>query len=84
MESDDERVALMAADKVYERAWGKPKDYNPQDEPDPNKAKFDPRLLSPQQLEVVQYALRLMTQATRGPSDVEAAVEIEQVSQKEI
>jgi hypothetical protein len=26
MESADERVALMAADKVLERAWGKPKE----------------------------------------------------------
>jgi hypothetical protein len=26
IESDDERVALMAADKVLERAWGKPKE----------------------------------------------------------
>jgi hypothetical protein len=26
MESSDERVALMAADKVLERAWGKPKE----------------------------------------------------------
>ena len=43
----DERVALMAADKVYERAWGKPKDYNPKDEPDPNKPRFDPRLCTP-------------------------------------
>jgi hypothetical protein len=26
MNSDDERVALLAADKVLERAWGKPKE----------------------------------------------------------
>lgn len=26
IESDDERVALMAAEKVLERAWGKPKE----------------------------------------------------------
>jgi hypothetical protein len=26
MYSEDERVALMAADKVLERAWGRPKD----------------------------------------------------------
>jgi hypothetical protein len=26
MDSDDERVALLAADKVLERAWGKPKE----------------------------------------------------------
>src|SRR5690242_4475522 len=26
MESPDERVAIMAADKIMERAWGKPKE----------------------------------------------------------
>src|SRR5690242_14257348 len=26
MESSDERVAIMAADKIMERAWGKPKE----------------------------------------------------------
>jgi hypothetical protein len=26
MDSSDERVALMAAEKVMERAWGKPKE----------------------------------------------------------
>ena len=29
MASPDERVALMAADKVLERAWGKPREYDP-------------------------------------------------------
>ena len=29
MASPDERVALVAADKVLERAWGKPKEYDP-------------------------------------------------------
>src|SRR5712671_2057715 len=29
IQSEDERVALMAAEKVFERAWGRPKDYDP-------------------------------------------------------
>ena len=29
MHSEDERVALMAADKVLERAWGRPKERDP-------------------------------------------------------
>jgi len=29
IQSEDERVALMAADKVFERAWGRPKEYDP-------------------------------------------------------
>jgi hypothetical protein len=35
MDSEDERVALMAADKVFERAWGKAREYNPEQEPEP-------------------------------------------------
>jgi hypothetical protein len=35
MDSVDERVALMAADKVFERAWGKPREYNPEQEAEP-------------------------------------------------
>jgi hypothetical protein len=35
MDSADERVALMAADKVFERAWGKPREYNPDQEAEP-------------------------------------------------
>ena len=29
MDSADERVALMAAEKVFERAWGKPREHDP-------------------------------------------------------
>jgi hypothetical protein len=35
MDSEDERVALMAADKVFERAWGKAREYNPDQEAEP-------------------------------------------------
>src|ERR1700722_1239832 len=76
MESDDERVALMAAAKVYERAWGRPRDYDPRTEPDSDRPKFDPRLLSPEQLDLVENALRLMVAATRRQSEtVEVAMQ---------
>jgi hypothetical protein len=68
--SEDERVALMAADKVYERAWGKPKEYDPSTERDPSRSRFDPSLLSPEQLDLVEHALRLIVKATRAPSPV--------------
>jgi hypothetical protein len=35
MDSADERVALMAADKIFERAWGKPREYDPEQETEP-------------------------------------------------
>jgi putative transposase len=73
-ETKDERLAFMAHSWIFERAWGKPKDFDPKDEA-PAKPKFDPRLLPREQLEIVQYALRLMVGAMRGPgetSEIEA------------
>jgi len=67
----DRRIVSWAVDKLMERAWGKPKEYDPSKEKDPNKPKFDPRLLTPQQLDIVEYALKLMVQATRAPGGVE-------------
>jgi hypothetical protein len=48
----DERLAFMAYSWVHEQAWGKAKDFDPKDEA-PIKPKFDPRLLSREQLEIV-------------------------------
>lgn len=60
----DPRIVMLAAQWVYERAWGPPKPFDPKDEPDPNRPRFDPRLLSPEQLDLVERGLRLMAQAT--------------------
>jgi hypothetical protein len=68
MDNSDARVSGWAADKVLERAWGKAKDYDPKDEPNPSRPKFDPRLLTPEQLDIVEYALKLMVQATQAPN----------------
>jgi hypothetical protein len=48
--SEDERVALMAADKVYELAWGKPKEYDPKTEEGDRRPRFDPSLYSHEEL----------------------------------
>jgi hypothetical protein len=45
--SDDDRVRFMAATWLFERAWGKPKDYDPKSEAQPG-LKFDPSKLSPE------------------------------------
>jgi hypothetical protein len=70
----DERLAFLTYTWTYERAWGKAKDFELKDEA-PIKPRFDPRLLPREQLEIVQYALRLMVGAMRGPgetSEIEA------------
>jgi hypothetical protein len=64
-ESSDEQIATVASKALWEISWGRPKDYDPRTEPDINKPKFDPRLLSPEELNVVEFALRLISRATR-------------------
>ena len=61
--SDDDRVRFMAATWIYERAWGKAKEYDPKQQED-TAPKFDPSKLSPEQLAKVKEALLLMVQAS--------------------
>jgi hypothetical protein len=75
-ETKDERLAFMAHSWIFERAWGKAKDFDPKDEA-PIRPKFDPRLLSREQLEIVQYALRLMVGASPVPGADETVIERE-------
>lgn len=70
--SEDDRVRYTAAAWVYERAWGKPKEYDPTKE-QPERPRFDPELLTPAQRNQVEAALRLMVTAMRV-SDAPAAV----------
>jgi hypothetical protein len=76
-DKDDPRIVMLASQWVYERAWGPPKPFDPKDEPDPNKPKFNPRLCTPKELEIIQFALQLMVRATRAPGDIETVVDQE-------
>lgn len=60
-ESGDERVRYMAATWVFERAWGKPKEYDAAREND-ERPKFNPRLYTPGELELIERTLRLMVE----------------------
>src|SRR5258708_15516647 len=57
MQSEDERVALMAADKVFERAWGRPKDYDPNAESGKKAPPFDPKLYTTDELRQMQSVM---------------------------
>jgi hypothetical protein len=50
---------MTAAAWVYERAWGKPKEYDPASEMAAGP-EFNPRNYSPEQLDVIEAALRLL------------------------
>jgi hypothetical protein len=60
MHSEDERVALMAADKVFERAWGRPRDYDPSQEQAKRAPPFDPSLFTTAELRQLQAAMTLI------------------------
>jgi hypothetical protein len=54
IQSEDERVALMVADKVFERASGKPKEYDPNAESIKKPPPFDPSLYTTEELRRMQ------------------------------
>jgi hypothetical protein len=45
MQSEDERVSLIATDKLIERAWGKPREALPDDRPRPDLSALSPKEL---------------------------------------
>ena len=78
IQSEDERVALMAADKVFERAWGKPRIFDPAAEETPKKRPvFDPKLYTLEELQQMQ-AVMLMIARREGlmPPEEDEAVEL--------
>ena len=68
-ESEDERVRYMAATWVYERAWGKTREYDPSKEK-AERPKFDPSRLTPAQLRQLEAALRLYVSACQMPEEM--------------
>src|SRR4029077_10358607 len=62
IQSEDERVALMAADKVFESAWGKPLNFDPKaaDESPKPPPPFDPSLFTIAELRQLQAAMALI------------------------
>jgi hypothetical protein len=60
MGDSDARISGWAADKVLERAWGKPRDYDPSKDGETNRPKFNPRLYSSEELDRIEAVLRLM------------------------
>ena len=69
-ESEDDRVRYMAATWIYERAWGKPKEYDPAKDKEEIRPRFDPSLYTPEQLEQIEKALRIVA-ATQAQARAE-------------
>jgi hypothetical protein len=58
MESEDQRLSLIAAQTVQQRAWGHPKDYDPMQDRDPLKPKIDITRLSRSERDTLEALLR--------------------------
>ena len=70
MASSDERVSAVAANAVLDRAFGKPREYDPKTEDARPQPTFDPRRYSAEQLDQIERALRIVVQvqgAGAGP-----------------
>ena len=63
-ESDDDRVRFMAATWIYERAWGKVKEFDPKQLEDNAAPRFDPSKLNPDQLAKVKEAMLLLAKTS--------------------
>jgi hypothetical protein len=61
-ECPDERVRSVCANWVIERAWGKPRDYDPDAANEQAKPKFNPALYSTAELERIYDILTLMAE----------------------
>jgi hypothetical protein len=53
-------VRSVCANWVIERAWGKPKEYDPKAEEAPKKPRFDPSLYTMEELRQLYVAMTLM------------------------
>lgn len=56
--NEDSRDRIVAIGMLFDRAWGKPKDYDPAAET-PARPPFNPRDYTPEQLDVIEAALRI-------------------------
>jgi hypothetical protein len=59
--SDDDRVRFMAATWLHERAWGKAKEYDPNEEPQAEV--IDPGGFTPKQRSQIMVVLRMLEAA---------------------
>jgi hypothetical protein len=60
---EEARSRIVAIGMLYDRAWGKPKDYDPAMDKEDIRPRFDPSLYTPEQLAQIETTLRLVAVA---------------------
>jgi hypothetical protein len=68
--SEDSRNRIVAIGMLYDRAWGKPKEYDPAEDREVIRPRFDPSLYTPEQLAQIEQTLR-MVQTTQAQAKAE-------------
>jgi hypothetical protein len=63
----DPRIVTVAANSLIERAWGKPRNYDPSEEEKTQRPKFDPSLYTFDELEIILRAAQLMQEKRQAP-----------------
>ena len=67
--SEDSRNRIVAIGMLYDRAWGKPKDYDPSEDKEATRSRFDPSLYTPEQLAQIEAALRLVAATQQAAAE---------------
>src|ERR1700731_1882626 len=62
LEAEDERVRSVCAGMVMDRAWGKPKDYDPDKEAPKRAPPFDPSLYTTDELRRMQEVMLMIAE----------------------
>ena len=68
LEAEDERVRSVCAGMVMDRAWGKPKEYDPNAEAPKQAPPFDPSLYSIEELRRMREVMMMIAQRQGGLS----------------
>jgi hypothetical protein len=64
--SEDSRNKIVAIGMLYDRAWGKAKEFDPATDKEPIRPRFDPSLYTPQQLAEIERTLRMVAATQAG------------------
>jgi hypothetical protein len=64
--SEDSRNKIVAIGMLYDRAWGKAKEFDPATDKEPIRPRFDPSLYTPQQLAEIERTLRMVAPTQAG------------------
>src|SRR6266403_6184415 len=77
LEAEDERVRSVCAGMVMDRAWGRPKEFDPDAETPKKAPPFDPSLYSTEELRQMQAVMKMMAirQGLLPPEEGDEAIE---------